>query len=490
MVQEAGLHPANSPIRRERTAMHRYACSRPIALATASGIIGEGRTVLDYGCGRGADVRYLQQQKVRAVGWDPHYEPNPGALRPADIVNLGFVLNVIEDPRERADTLRRAFELATRALLVSVRVKHEVAEGAPYGDGIVTAANTFQKLFDQAEFLAYLESQLGVRPYAAAIGIAVVFRDSDLEQSFVSNQVSASRTTVGPRLLHAFEVDPAAQEFTALATRLGRMPLGSEFAGFEGLSERYGSVGRLRRLLLRNVDPAKFEPARVQRRGDVLTVLGALRLKLIRPTLASLSDDLREDIKAFWPSLAEAKAEAEKFLFSLGRPEAVAASCAVARVGKKLPEDLYVHKTAEEELPALLRLMIFAAHQIVGEVEYDLAKLSTDGRKVSFLSYPTFEKEAHPELRTSIRVYLPKSDYEIRDFSTSLNPPILHRKETFVSETHPRRPLFSRLTASEERQGLLSEPSIGHRQQWQDWLTKKGYVIKGHRLVPLGRKEA
>jgi hypothetical protein len=49
----------------------------------------------------------------------------------------------------------------------------------------------------------------------------------------------------------------------------------------------------------------------------------------------------------------------------------------------------------EPLLPPLLRLIVFAARQIVGDVECDLIKLSVDGRKVSFLRYPGGLIEAH-----------------------------------------------------------------------------------------------
>ncbi len=55
--------------------MHRSRCSRPIAIAMADGIIREGTTVFDYGCGRGGDVTYLKKRGAEAHGWDPHYSP-------------------------------------------------------------------------------------------------------------------------------------------------------------------------------------------------------------------------------------------------------------------------------------------------------------------------------------------------------------------------------------------------------------------------------
>lgn len=54
-------------------------------------------------------------------------------------------------------------------------------------------------------------------------------------------------------------------------------------------------------------------------------------------------------------------------------------------------------------------------------------KLSVDGRKVSLLNYKDFDEAVHPELHHSVRVHLPSASYAIRDYSSSENPPILHR---------------------------------------------------------------
>jgi len=119
-------------------------------------------------------------------------------------------------------------------------------------------------------------------------------------------------------------------------------------------------------------------------------------------------------------------------------------------VGKLLPEDLYVHKSVEDRLPALLRLVLFAARQIVGDVDYDLVKVATDGRKVSFLRYPGFDEMAHPALESSLRVYLPTISFSMRDYVGSENPPILHRKETFIDPLDPAFGTFAELTRAEE----------------------------------------
>ena len=193
-------------IRRERTAIRRYRCSKPVSLAIADGLIAKGSSVLDYGCGRGADVRYLRSKKIRTQGWDPHYVPDERCLQPADIVNLGYVLNVIERPDERAEALRSAFELAKKALVVAVRVDRALAaSGAEeFGDGVVTARDTFQKVFTQQELRGYLEATLGHRPQVASLGIAYIFKDADFEQRFLATRAFSRRFEYRAELLEEF----------------------------------------------------------------------------------------------------------------------------------------------------------------------------------------------------------------------------------------------------------------------------------------------
>src|SRR4051794_9770476 len=116
---------AASRIRRERTAMSRRSLSRPIARALDDGVITSEETFFDYGCGRGDDLRGLRALGVEAAGWDPAYAPT-AVREPADVVNLGYVINVIEDPAEREQTLGDAWSLARRVLIVSARPDWEL----------------------------------------------------------------------------------------------------------------------------------------------------------------------------------------------------------------------------------------------------------------------------------------------------------------------------------------------------------------------------
>jgi DNA phosphorothioation-associated putative methyltransferase len=105
------------------------------------GIIVKGRTILDYGCGRGSDLQLLTALGYKASGFDPHFRPVP--YSPADVVNLGYVLNVIEDRAQRRATLLDAWAHARLALVVGVYLGSQQGETA-LDDGYVTKAGTFQ----------------------------------------------------------------------------------------------------------------------------------------------------------------------------------------------------------------------------------------------------------------------------------------------------------------------------------------------------------
>ena len=94
------------------------------------GLLRSGITFFDYGCGRGGDVAALNAEGIAASGWDPHYLPDAPTI-PADVVNLGFVVNVIEDPAERIEAITKAFKLAQTVLAVGVMLYGGDLPGTP-----------------------------------------------------------------------------------------------------------------------------------------------------------------------------------------------------------------------------------------------------------------------------------------------------------------------------------------------------------------------
>src|SRR5262249_20655990 len=158
----------------------------------------DGRgTVFDYGCGRGDDVRLLTALALDATGWDPHFAPE-NEKREADVVNLGFVLNVIEDRSERRAALAGAFALARKVLAAAALRGGGTAyeQHRLFRDGVLTTRGTFQKYFTQHELRAYLEDTLAREPIAVAPGVFFVFRDDAEEQRFLAARQTLARCPV------------------------------------------------------------------------------------------------------------------------------------------------------------------------------------------------------------------------------------------------------------------------------------------------------
>ena len=79
------------------------------------------RELLDYGCGRGADVNYFRSLGIDAGGYDPHapfgFAESPTGL--FMVVTLIFVLNVLPTVGDRLEVMRgAAARLAPEGVLI------------------------------------------------------------------------------------------------------------------------------------------------------------------------------------------------------------------------------------------------------------------------------------------------------------------------------------------------------------------------------------
>jgi DNA phosphorothioation-associated putative methyltransferase len=111
-------------------------------------------------------------------------------------------------------------------------------------------------------------------------------------------------------------------------------------------------------------------------------------------------------------------------------------------------------------------------------------KLHRQSGKDSFLVYPDFETNPHPALERSVKLSLRTREIDCREYTTSANPPILHRKETFLTTDHPLHAKFARLTHQEEKHGLLDDTAtIGTKEGWSRRRAERGFVLRGHRLM-------
>ena len=472
---------------RGRTAMFRAEVSKPVSLALDSGLIQDGRSFFDFGCGRGTDVAALRAAGIPAHGWDPVHCPHEPKLA-ADIVNLGYVINVIETSTEREHVLREAWALSQRALIVAARLDWDVQidKAVPVSDGVLTARGTFQKFFTQHELQTFIEGVLGVQADVAAPGVFYVFRSPEAREAHLSHVIRPYRPTISaPPLTVAFDQNRDVLEaLHRFMLERGRAPAAGELECEPQLIQRLGSVSRALRLLSRVADASIWERAAVCRQRDLLVylALGSFRRQ---PKLSILPRDLRVDVKAFFGSYAEATRLGRELLFATGQQKAISEECAKAPVGKLTPEAIYVHVSAAQELPVLLRVYEGCGRMLLGDVEgATLIKLRRDKPKVSYLRYPAFDDDAHPALAESFVADLRALRTDHRSYAGWDNPPILHRKECFVSHAYPMRAVFSALTEAEAEAGLLADATgIGTRRAWQERLSLRGFRIEGHELL-------
>ncbi len=544
-------------VQRHRTAMARTSLSRPLALALADGVINDDDAVFDYGCGRGGDIRILRKLGFKASGWDPNHSPG-SPTEEAEVVNLGYVINVIENAGERRDTVKAAWALARRVLIVAARPSWEARglSGRPHRDGILTANDTFQKFYEQDELRVFLESLVEGRSVAAAPGIFYLFRSEADAQEFLakrSRQGSQSAVRVSDLLyeLHRQPLDdlaefvdgasrlPLAGELSSDTERVLVEELGSIRAAFVLLRRAAGNgrwpqvdLGRAsqsekryerHRELLDPLVAFVEERGRLPRDGEIENepeivrefksirgafsairrATGSERWQLMeararrnflvylalsafggRPRFSDLPGDLQHDVRDFFGNYKKATVEADRLLFSAGDPAAIDAMARAATVGKLTPEAIYVHVAALDDLPPLLRVYEGCGRALAGTVDdATILKLHRQKAQVSYLSYPTFDRDPHPALSTVVVARLGSLGLTFRDFRESDNPPILHRKETFVPSNYPGRAKFAALTSQEDSRGLLSDPTIGTWRGWEEQLASAGVRLAGHRVV-------
>ncbi|GLY71338.1 DNA phosphorothioation-associated putative methyltransferase [Amycolatopsis taiwanensis] len=474
-------------VERGRTAMMRTGLSKPLSTALTDGLLLPGTSVFDYGCGRGGDVLRLNALGYDASGWDPDHAADI-PRKEADVVNLGYVINVIEDPHERASVLRSAWSLARHILIVAARPDWEAryVHGRRHGDGVLTTKGTFQKFFKQDELRSWIDNNLGIRSIAAAPGIFYVFREDSASHTFLASRVrnrrAYRRIEIGERLLETQRV--ILQPLVDFVVERGRLPDAAEVQNIDGIENNFGTVKHALAVVRHMIPNDTWTSAQEAARRDLAVYL-ALAAFGGRAKFTSLPGDIQLDVRAFYGSYRAACDSADQLLFSLADQQILNKACSSAAVGKLTADALYVHISAINRLDPVLRVYEGCGRALTGAVDgATLIKLNRIEPKVSYLNYPDFDKDPHPALIASLRADLRRLHVKFTDFAGSQNPPILHRKETFVADDYPNRDKFARLTLQEERAGLLDDARmIGTREGWNATLGQAGLRLAGHRVV-------
>ena len=473
---------------RARTAISRIDLSRPLKCAIADGLIGIGARIFDYGCGRGGDLGRLAAMGYKASGWDPVHRPESKCRR-SSVVNLGYVVNVIENVNERCEALRQAWALAEDLLIVSARLSLDgrtLQGNRTFADGRLTSRGTFQKFFEQQELHHWIEQILQVNAVSAAPGIFYIFRDEQARSNFIAARYRRRRAT--PRLTRSEELFTAhrhhLEPLMQFVSERGRLPLEDELVNARAIIELFGSLRMAFRTVLTVTEDKRWDEIRQERSRDLLVYLALSQFEGRTP-FGRLPLSLQRDVKAFFGTYKHACAGADDLLFSLGKPDVVNTACRQSPIGKLMPSALYLHDSALPETSPLLRLYEGCARGYIGRVEgANIIKLHLGEPKVSYLSYPEFDSNPHPPLASALTVHLQTFRVRWMDYTSSGNRPILHRKELFVTPDYPAYRKFARLTRIEEGKGLYRGTSrIGFEAGWNEALARTGLYFRGHRLL-------
>ena len=437
-------------IQRHLTALTRNSLSAPIQLLIGHGLISYDVTDFDYGCGRGDDLRGLGSLGIRCSGWDPHYAQDT-SLNSAEIVNLGFVVNVIEDAIERVEAIQKAFALSTTALVASVMLHSNDRPGKPYRDGYLTARNTFQKYFSQDEFKDLLEQVLEQDPIMIGPGIALVFSDKDAEQRFLLSRyrsTNVARRLLGARLspriarapraerIRVTRVSKSEREFSelrplmddlwSLTLDLGRFPDPCEVADLDIIQGIFW-LTRAFRLIRTHYDLKLLETAAQTRTDEIKLFIASLQFGKKAP-YKNLEPKLRFDIRYFFVDYKRATEAALRLLLDLGEPEIILEACkeAAANGFGWLDDDhsLQLHVSLVERLPVVLRAYISCGLLLwdnIGSVQ--LIKIHIGSGKLTLLQYDNFDDLAIPLLVKRVKVTIRKLDYDVFDYQEPQYPP-------------------------------------------------------------------
>ncbi len=489
---ETGLHPPTTPaapkkkIHRHKTALVRREISKPVKTLLELGQLRRGESFFDYGCGHGGDVIAIEKLGHPSNGWDPVHAPDK-PKQAADVVNLGFVLNVIEDPAERVEALLDAWQHTRRALLVSTLIAGQEAydDVLTFGDGVITRRDTFQKYFEPAEIQALLEDTLHTEAVPVGLGIYLVFRDTAELHDFLASRArrfidweSLSRRLGILKALRA-KRDPydthreLLDDFWESVLVLGRIPRDEEFDRLTDVRQACGSLPRALQLFIDRFGEPTFTAARQRRKEDLLVFIAAAQLRRKIP-FNQLSLRLQRDLRAFFGSYANAEEKARELMFAAGDSDELEIAAAQLDFGFLDPKEGHftVHRSLLDELPVILRVYVECAARLYGDPrEADLIKIHLHSRKLTFHYYRDFDTTPLPELLTRIKIDLRRLFVTVIDHTNGREHQLLFFKERFLPKDHPDRSKMDRFSAKLRKLGLREE-TIGYgpsKEKWEEF---------------------
>ncbi|HBC3411601.1 TPA: DNA phosphorothioation-associated putative methyltransferase [Vibrio parahaemolyticus] len=493
-------------IDRHKTAIVRHELSSPMKTLAKQGYLDGRFSIFDYGCGRGDDLRELEAHGLDVLGWDPVFSPDNDKVN-SDIVNLGFVLNVIEDQDERLEALLSAWELANKILVVSVMLANDsyIAQFQPYKDGVITTRNTFQKYYAQSEFRGYLERSLQEDAIAVAPGIFYIFKDKLEEQRYLQSKYQRHHTwhqLTSPQPIESKDKAKLVisqnstlfDDFWNVCLELGRVPANDEFNRSEEVRSLIGSHKKVFGLLQEMFDTKEFAKAEKRRKEDLLLYF-TMGLFEKRKPYTQHPESLKRDIKALFTDYKTALNLAAELLFAIADTDLINRQCEKAH--QQLPASLLneghsiiLHRDYIDDLPLLLRVYVGAGLQMYGELdeEIDLVKIHITSGKLTLTAYDNFEHSV-PFLVERIKIKMAKQDIDFFDYVNEKRRPPLLNKHLYMPPEHEN---YKKQLSFDKRLATLldfepTEESHMVRAEFEVLLGKhnkeiKGFTLRAHSL--------
>jgi DNA phosphorothioation-associated putative methyltransferase len=489
----ANKHETNIDIQRHLTAVDRDKLSTPMQSLARHGYLEGEHSILDYGCGKGHDLLELEAHGLDVVGWDPAYRPN-AEKRPPGIVNLGFVINVIEDRQERAKALTEAYSLAKQILVVSVMLGGEstTQKFRPYKDGVVTSRGTFQKYYTQAEIRDFIESSLKTKAVAVGAGLFYVFKDELEEQEFLVRRQRIKREW--KHLVKRDKLSPSVdyqalieknldlfKDFWSVCLDFGRPPANDEYERSDEIRRAIGSHRKALDSSKAYFEKEDFEAAQTGRKKD-LTVFLALSFFDRHRAYSRMPISLQRDVRAFFGKPSTAYDFAKEALFAIADIELIRAACTNAYrklACGRLEESgsLTMHVSLVPNLPPILRIYVGCAAQLYGDIEkVDLVKIHARSSKVTLLAYDDFDKPL-PLLEERIKIRLKDQDVDYYHYGRGYEPQPLYQKSDFLTQNDQN---FEKQQAIDKLQQLTGLDFSGYGPSYNEFssqISMLGIVI-------------
>ena len=487
------------PIDRHKTALHRDSISLPLRLAIAKGLLKKNFTVFDYGCGHGDDVEFLRKNGFRSIGWDPFYFPKALPSKKFDFVNLGYVLNVIDDPFERDLTLVNADAYSERVTLISCMLVGDMNQkiSMPHADGFISSNNTFQKYFTQTELRTYIEEQLDTTTYALKPGVFAVIKDPTLLEDFEYLNIARKDESYADELhklkdlnfgiydknkKHFSQRNERSSLIVDFFKRHARMPTYKEFCekGCKTQSRQEFNysvsklTSKLEEQLIRNVtEKVKAE----------LLQKFCLRRFIRLSTKFPITKSLQKDIRNLFRTQKALIAEAEKLLFELGDVELIYTDIMQAvekKLGIFLSEKFIFHHSKLKKLPLRLQTLVSLATYLSGyENDAKIFQIHVTSKKVSMLEFYDFEHSAVPKLKSRSKVNLQSCEVDIVKYQADKDIRLFVIKSPFMKESDPN---YSAQVKFEQE----IESKTALYQDWRTWSVAElsSILIPNNLVIP------